>query len=804
MIELPTHVKSLNDTDNASSEYLKNVLSDFWICLVSREISLLGRKEVLTGKAKFGILGDGKEVPQVAMARAFKNGDFRTGYYRDQTFMLAAGLLDVEGFFYQLYADTENDKQSGGRQMNCHFATPFVDDQGAWLKHTDMKNVSSDISCTAGQMARGLGLALASKKYRQLKNDPNGQFSKDGNEVVFTTIGDASTSEGVFWETMNAATVTKVPMAVFVWDDGYGISVPKKYQTTKSSISKSMEGMLLDENGDGMHIVTIKGYDYPALVSTIDRVINKVRNEHRPALLHIKDLTQPQGHSTSGSHERYKSKQRLEWEKEHDCIAIMGQWMIDNDLIDQDGIDQMRKEAKTFVKERAAQAWENYQAPFKLHKKELVEILGGMQGEQVAAPKQKALQALNALRNLSLAEILEVAKHVQYALLSSQVDMSALQGFISKLSNLGIQKYDTHLYDEYGDSALQVPVVAKEYEGELVKETGYQILNKYFDMLFERDDRVVAFGEDVGQIGDVNQGFAGLQEKYGKERIWDSGIREWTIMGQAIGLSQRGFRPIAEIQYLDYIVYGLEPLVDDLTTVRYRSNGMQIAPAIIRTRGHRLEGIWHAGSPMGMLIHGLRGMYLAVPRNMVQAAGMYNTLIQSNDPALVVECLNGYRIREEEPSNLGSYTVPLGVPEVLTEGLDVTLVTYGSMVRIAAQAVEMLANHGISVELIDVQTLLPFDLEHLIVDSIERTNKVVFLDEDVPGGATSFMMQEVLEKQNGYQYLDAAPLTITAKEHRTPFGSDGDYFTKPNKELIFEEIYKLMHDYDPAKYTFVF
>lgn len=806
MITNPAALQVLSKSKSKNKDYIEQVLHDYWICLVSREASLLGRKEVLTGKAKFGILGDGKEVPQVAMARAFQNGDFRSGYYRDQTFMFATGLLTVEEFFGQLYADTENDPHSGGRQMNSHFATPMIDNNGKWLKQTDQKNVSSDISCTAGQMARGLGLAMASKKYRDLQIDKDKDFSDNGNEVTFVTIGDASTSEGVFWETMNAAAVTKVPMAVSVWDDGYGISVPKEYQTVKSSISKALDGMQLDENGDGMIIVSVKGYDYPELVSTYAKVISKVREDHIPALIHVQDLTQPQGHSTSGSHERYKDSARLKWEKEHDCIEVMSQWMLDNKLITQKKMDEMRAEAKEYVKSCAKNAWSSFQSGFKTKANQLLEISADLKSKRQEDVSfiESMEKDLKSLMSLNLSELARVSRKMLFGLSHDKNNLSPLINFIEELKSVAHQKYHTHLYSEGDDSAIRMPVINKEYSESPERKTGYDILNSYFDKLLERNDKVVAFGEDVGQIGDVNQGFAGLQDKYGEDRVWDTGIREWTIMGQAIGLSQRGFRPIAEIQYLDYIIYGLEPLVDDLTTLRYRSNGIQMAPAIIRTRGHRLEGIWHAGSPMGMLVHALRGMHICVPRNMVQAAGFYNTLIQSNDPALVIESLNGYRIREEEPSNLGEYTIPLGVPETIISGTDITLVTYGSMVRIAEKAVEMLADHDISVELIDVQTLLPFDLEGHIVESLKKTNRIVFLDEDVPGGATSYMMREVLEVQNGYQYLDSKPLTITAHDHRTPFGSDGDYFTKPNEEDIFEGLYNMMHENDPSSFPFQF
>lgn len=783
------------------NKFVQQAIEDLRTCLISREASLLARKEVLTGKAKFGILGDGKEVPQVAMARAFKNGDFRTGYYRDQTFMMATGLLTVKQFFAQLYADTDNDPHSGGRQMNSHYATKFIDGNGNWLNHTETKNISSDISCTAGQMGRGLGLALASKKFRQLDVQDEKTFSNNGNEVVFVTIGDASTSEGIFWETMNAAAVSKVPMLVSVWDDGYGISVPKKFQTVKSSISKALEGMLLDENGDGIYIEVVKGYEYDSLLKAYTKLSEKVRKNHIPALVHVTDLTQPQGHSTSGSHERYKTKERLEWETEHDCIEMMIKWMISNDLVTKQDVEDLKRSAKEHVKEEATKAWSEFQQPFTKQVEELKQLVAKI---TINESTQKAVTnfqtALKTSFGISLGFISKTARNLRSQLLLQNYSNEELNTFIAKINDIAHDKYHTHLYAEGNSSALNVPVVHPEFKENPTKEVGYQILNTYFDKLFARNDRAVAFGEDVGNIGDVNQGFAGLQEKYGQERIWDEGIREWSIMGQSIGLAQRGFRPIAEIQYLDYIVYGLEPLVDDLTTLRYRSAGIQKAPAIIRTRGHRLEGIWHAGSPMGMLTHALRGMYLAVPRNMVQAVGIYNTLMQADDPALVVEPLNSYRYREALPENIGEYTIPLGSPDVIVEGDDLTIVTYGSMVRIAETAVKELKEHDIYAELIDIQTLLPFDTEHSIVESLKKTNKIIFLDEDIPGGATSFMMQQVLEIQGGYKYLDETPLTVTAHEHRTPFGSDGDYFTKPNEQDVFEAVYKVMHQYDPSTY----
>lgn len=787
-------------------KYRNEVLKDFWVCCVSREVSLLGRKEVLTGKAKFGILGDGKEVPQVAMARAFKKGDFRSGYYRDQTFMFALGLCSVQEYFAQLYADPDNDPFSGGRQMNAHFATPLIDKDGQWLDHTKHYNVTSDISSTGGQMARALGIAFASKLYRESKALKGMKtFSSKGKEVSFCTIGDASTSEGVFWETMNAAGVLQVPLAVSVWDDGYGISVPIDLQTTKKSISAALDGFKRNEKGEGIHIFKGKAWNYPELVALYDSGIAQVRKEGAPALFHIQEVTQPQGHSTSGSHERYKDETRLKWEEEKDCITAMARWMVDSGIATEDQIKVIREKAKAHAKEGKDKAWKAFYEPVKMLKSEVEGILGTLAERgytELVKPGQKELKnAFNPLWN----DILEVARRT---LLKShglpQDDFSELKELVDRQYRLGERKYHTHLYSNSQSSALKVPILTKEISEDSKKLSGYQILNEFFDMKLGAHKEILAFGEDVGQIGDVNQGFAGLQEKYGADRVFDTGIREWTIMGQAIGTAMRGLRPIAEIQYLDYLIYGLQPLTDDLATLRYRSNGIQKAPAIIRTRGHRLEGIWHAGSPLGMLTHSLRGMYLAVPRDMVQAAGIYNTLLQSDDPAVVIECLNGYRLKETRPDNLGEYTVPLGVPEVLREGADLTLVTYGSCIRIAEDACVDLEEMGISVELIDVQTLLPFDLEGVILSSLKKTNRIVFLDEDVPGGATSYMMQQVLEEHDGYRYLDSEPKTITAKAHRPPYGSDGDYFSKPNREDIFEVIYKIMHEARPDEFEMSF
>lgn len=786
-----------------NSDFINEVIYDYWICCISREASLLGRKEVLTGKAKFGILGDGKEVPQIAMAKVFKKGDFRSGYYRDQTFMFALGLCKVEDYFAQLYSDPDNDPFSAGRQMNSHFATRMIDENDNWLDHTELYNVSSDISPTAGQMARAFGLACASKKYRN--SDDLGHLShlsNKGNEVVFCTIGDASTSEGIFWEVMNAATVERVPLVVSVWDDGYGISVPKKYQTANGSISRALSGFASESNEEGMDIYKVKAYDYPALCEVYEKAIDKSRQLHRPALIHVEDCTQPQGHSTSGSHERYKSKERLQWEQDYDCIVRMGKWMVENGIATEEKLAEISAEAKAFTRNAMKEAWKNFASPVKSKERELLEIFNSIVAEHNQLPETSELQKeLSTLFNPLRYELLKIARKMSNlcsGLNSQSVDN--LREWILKERDLGKSRYQTHLYSASEKSALRVPIVPAEFPEEPKMVNGYEILNKFFDTALMREPALFAFGEDVGKIGDVNQGLAGMQEKYGEHRVFDVGIREWSIVGQALGMAMRGLRPIAEIQYLDYLMYGLTPLTDDAATLRYRSFGMQMAPLIIRTRGHRLEGIWHTGSPIGMMIHALRGIYVLMPRNMTQAAGMYNTMLRSVDPAIIVECLNGYRLKEPMPTNLTEFTVPLGVPEVLSEGSDVTLVTYGSCVRIAEDAIAQLANLGISVELIDVQTLVPFDLEHNIVESLKKTNRVVFLDEDVPGGATSYMMQKVLEEQGGYFYLDSKPLTICATENRSPYGSDGDYFCKPSAEDIVEEIYLMMKEADPEAF----
>ena len=782
--------------DNLSFEKFKEeVLKDYRVVCESRETSLLSRKEVLTGKAKFGIFGGGKEVAQVAMAKYFMPGDFRAGYYRDQTFMFAGGMATIEQFFAQLYADPDlnNDPFSAGRQMNSHFATRFVDEEGNWEDLANKKNISSDIAPTSGQMPRALGLAFASKVFRDVDilHDLT-DLSHNGNEVCFCTIGDAATSEGHFWETMNAAGVLQVPLAVFVWDDGYGISVPKEYQTTKGSISKAMSGLQKKDDSNGINIYRLKGWDYAGMCEILDEAIRNIRETHVPALFHVDELTQPQGHSTSGSHERYKSRERLEWEKKWDAKKQMRDWIIANSLADDDELNEIENNAKHVVKAARQSAWNKYISPIK---EEVAATLQLLETYIVRAEKkqevQKAIKELSSLREPLRRDVMTaLASIIQSA--SPADPINEVKDFYEKLKKKNEEIFNSYLYNEGPKSALkveQVPAIIPQ-DAELVN--GFEVLNRYFDALFATDKRVIAFGEDIGRIGDVNQGFSGLQAKYGEERIFDTGIRELTIMGQAIGLALRGLRPIAEIQYLDYLLFALEPLSDDVCTTHYRTKGQQSVPLIVRTRGHRLEGIWHSGSPMGMIINSLRGMYVCVPRNMTQAVGMYNTLLMSNDPAIIIECLNGYRLKEKLPVNLLDYRVPLGVPEIIKEGTDITIVSYGSVLRIILQAVQKLDKMSISCEVIDVQTLLPFDLQHKILESLKKTNRILFVDEDVPGGASAFMFNHVMEKQGGYRWLDTSPRTLTAKEHRPSYGSDGDYFSKPNEDDIISIAQEMM------------
>ncbi len=790
---------SIQKLTSAEAAQQEEILRDFRICCISREASVLARKEVLTGRANFGIIGDGKEVAQVAMAKAWKKGDFRSGYYRDQTLMLALDLMTLDDFFGQLYGDPENDIFSGGRQMNCHFATPFIDGEGNWLDLKNRYNITSDVSPTAGQMARALGLALASKKFRALPH-LCGNLSENGNEITFCTIGDASTSEGAFWETVNAAGVLQVPLAISVWDDGFGISVPQKYQTTKESISEILSGF----NGEGGVDIHIgKAWDYPGLCRLYQDAIANMRVHHRPALFHIQETTQQLGHSTSGDHRRYKTPERLAWEEAYDCNRRMADWMIKSGIATETEIENIKAEAKQTVAEAAQRAYRHYHDAVAADRKTLTAIL---RTAQTAHPDIAALNALiselDQQRDALRFALVKIARRAAFALIGKNSPaVASLNAFIDQEQQKGERWYTEYLHSSSPKSALNIPVTPAEYSEESPLKDGYEVLNACFDANFEQIPELFAFGEDVGHIGDVNQGMRGMQQKHGIERIFDTGIREWTIMGQAIGMAMRGLRPIAEIQYLDYLIYGLPPLSDDLSTLRWRSNNQQAAPAIIRTRGHRLVGVWHAGSPMGLMLGSLRGMYLCVPRNMTQAAGMYNTLLQSDDPAIVVECLNGYRLKERQPDNIATFTVPLGVPEILREGADITLITYGSCTRVAEDACDLLAEHGISVELIDVQTLLPFDLPQTCLRSLQKTNRVVFLDEDFPGGASAFMLQQVLNHQGGYRFLDSAPLTLAAKEHRPAYGQDGDYFSKPQAEDVFESIYALMREAEPQRFA---
>jgi pyruvate/2-oxoglutarate/acetoin dehydrogenase E1 component/TPP-dependent pyruvate/acetoin dehydrogenase alpha subunit len=793
--------KTIPSNSNTSSKdaenYRQQVLEDFRICCLSREASIIARKEVLTGKANFGIIGDGKEVAQVAMARAWKKGDFRSGYYRDQTLILALGLMDLEQFFAQLYGDPYGDPFSGGRQMNCHFATPFVNEAGEYLDLKNRFNVTADIAPTGGQMARGLGLAFASKKFRE---NPAlcGDLSEQGNEVAFVTIGDASTSEGVFWETINAAGVLRVPLAVSVWDDGYGISVPKEFQTTKESISQVLHGFVADDdNGtNGISIYEGKAWDYPNLCDLYQEGIAQMRKIHRPALFHIQEVTQQLGHSTSGDHRRYKSAERLEFEEKFDCNRRMSEWMVASGLATAADIENIKTEAKREAQEAALRAHRGYHervAQIKIELTGLLEkVIATQAGTTIVA---EILAECQAKRDLLRFELVQSARRAYFSLpQKNTVEAIAIQDFIQKELSEGNQIYSDNLLSQTPKSPLKIAVEPAVYSAGSPMKDGYEVLNACFDQNFERDQTLFVFGEDVGQIGDVNQGLRGMQLKYGLDRVFDTGIREWTIMGQAIGLAMRGLRPIAEIQYLDYLLYGLSALSDDLCTLRWRSNNQQAAPAIIRTRGHRLVGVWHSGSPMGMMLGSLRGMHICVPRNMTQAAGMYNTLLRSDDPAIVVEVLNGYRLKEQLPDNIGTFTVPLGIPEILKEGTDVTIVTYGASVRIAEDAIHTLTLRGISVELVDVQTLLPFDRENICVKSLQKTNRVMFLDEDFDGGASAYMLQQVLEKQGGYRWLDAAPVTLSAKPHRPAYGQDGDYHSKPQVEDVVEAVWKMMHE----------
>lgn len=783
----------------------KEAIADYKLAVESREASLIGRKEVFMGKAKFGIFGDGKEIPQIAMAKHFQNGDWRSGYYRDQTFMMSIGQLTTQQFFAQLYAHTnvEADPASAGRMMNGHFATRYLNEKGEWLTQTDKKNSSADISPTAGQMPRLLGLAYASKLYRNNKKLSDlKDFSINGDEVAFGTIGNASTSEGHFWETMNAAGVLQVPMVMSVWDDGYGISVPQKYHTVKESISEALSGFQRTKEKSGFEIFKVKAWDYPALIATYKKAIELARKEHVPCLIHVVEVTQPQGHSTSGSHERYKSKDRLDWEKSHDCILKMREWLISEKMATPAELDELEKEAKTAAKQARDLAWKEYLADIK---KDVEEVLGLIDKIGLSSAKRDEISKLsNELRkelNPEKSHVIRVAKKVLRLLKNEGgVESQGLINWLAGKEETYAEQFNSKLYSTSKDSALNVQSIPALYSETSELVDGREVLNACFDNLLANDPRVFAFGEDVGKIGDVNQGFAGLQDKYGELQVTDTGIRETTIIGQGIGAAIRGLRPIAEIQYLDYLLYALQTLSDDLATLQYRTYGGQKAPLIIRTRGHRLEGVWHSGSPMGMILHALRGIYVLTPRNMTQAVGFYNTLLSSDDPALVIESLNGYRLKERVPDNLTDFKLALGEPEILREGTDVTLVTYGSTCRVVMEAANQLALEGIEAEVIDVQSLIPFDLPHMIVNSLKKTNRLVVIDEDVEGGASSFILQQILERDNGYFHLDAKPLTITGKNHRPAYGSDGDYFSKPNVEEIFDKVYQVFTESEPEKF----
>ena len=791
--QMESTLEAVSAQDMLSFDAFRNsVIADYKLAIMSREVSLLGRREVLTGKAKFGIFGDGKEVAQIALSKFFQKGDFRSGYYRDQTFMFALGVANVEDYFSQLYSDVNNDPYSGGKNMNAHFATAFVNEKGDWNNLTERFNISADIAPTAGQMMRGLGLAFASNCFRNAKNKEAFQhLSNNGNEVCFCTIGDASTSEGHFWEAINAAGVLQVPLAVFVYDDGYGISVPTALQTTKGSISEVLKGFQKEKNTNGIKIYTVKGWDYAALCETFEEGIRYTRDTHTPVVFHVQELTQPQGHSTSGSHERYKPLERLEWERNWDCNKQMREWLILNELATDEILQEVENDAKQMVRAAKLAAWEKYIAPIKEKIKEAVAVVQEGLHETDLNIANTLLQDLVQSKEPLKRDIFRTVNLILEKI-PAHANAAAIKSFLAKYNDAEAPFYSKNLYNEGPKSALNVSVVEAEYASEAPTINGYEVLNHYFDKLFEENPSVYAFGEDLGGIGDVNQGFAGLQIKHGIDRIFDTGIREQSIMGQAHGMALRGLRPIAEIQYLDYLLYGIQTLSDDIATIHYRTNGLQSSPVIIRTRGHRLEGIFHSGSPMGVIVNALRGMYVCVPRNMVQAVGMYNTLLKGNDPALLIECLNGYRLKEKMPSNITEFTVPLGKPEILKEGEDVTIVSYGSTLRIVEDAAARLLTMGIDCEIIDVQTLLPFDINHQILASLKKTNRILFVDEDVPGGASAYMYQHVIELQGGYRWLDVAARTLSSKAHRPAFGSDGDYFSKPNTEEIINVINEMM------------
>jgi pyruvate/2-oxoglutarate/acetoin dehydrogenase E1 component/TPP-dependent pyruvate/acetoin dehydrogenase alpha subunit len=789
--------------DISFDDFKAEILNDYKIAVKSRECSLLGRREVLTGKAKFGIFGDGKEIPQLAMAKAFQNGDFRSGYYRDQTFMMAIGELDIEKFFAGLYANTDLaiEPMSAGRQMGGHFATHSLDEHGNWKDLTKQKNSSADISPTASQMPRLLGLAQASKIYRNVSGIDTTNFSVNGNEVAWGTIGNASTSEGVFFETINAAGVLQVPMVISVWDDEYGISVHAKHQTTKENISEILKGFQRDKHTNGYEILRVNGWDYAALIETYQTAAYIAREEHVPVLIHVLELTQPQGHSTSGSHERYKTHERLEWEKAHDCNTKMREWMIANSISTDEELTNIEKEIKKEVRNGKKTSWETFLAPIKQERKTVISILDGLiNSSPNSSFISKIKSDLEAIEEPIIKNILSSArKALRYVIGENSVEKQQLANWINSYFNISQLKFSSHLHSESEKSALIIQEIKPTYDSNEMVD-GRIIIRDNFDKIFNKYPEALVFGEDAGNIGDVNQGLEGLQKKYGELRVADTGIREATIVGQGIGMAMRGLRPIAEIQYLDYVMYALQIISDDLATLHYRTKGRQKAPLIVRTRGHRLEGIWHSGSQLGGIINLVRGIHVLVPRNMTKAAGFYNTLLECDEPALVIECLNGYRLKEKKPNNFGEFKTPIGVVETIKTGCDITLVSYGSTLRIVQQAAKELIEVGIDAEVIDVQSLLPFDLNHDIVKSIEKTNRLMIIDEDVPGGASAYILNEILNTQNGYQYLDSSPKTLTAKAHRPAYGTDGDYFSKPSIEDVFESVYEIFHEVNPLDY----
>jgi 2-oxoisovalerate dehydrogenase E1 component len=800
--------KELNTTTTQLSK--EEILNDYRIACESRQASLIGRKEVFMGKAKFGIFGDGKEVAQLAMAKVFKNGDFRAGYYRDQTFMFAIGQLTLQEYFAQLYAhtDVKAEPASGGRLMNGHFGTRMLDEQGKWKDLTQSKNSSSDISPTGGQMPRLLGMAYASKLFRQNKDlHQYTTFSNKGNEVAFGTIGNASTSEGMFYEAINAAGVLQVPMLMSVWDDEYGISVPKEYHTTKGDISKVLAGFQRTQEEPGFEIFKVRGWDYEALCDTYAQAEQVCRNEHVPSLVHVVEMTQPQGHSTSGSHERYKSQERLAWEEEYDCLVKMKEWILDNQFADAAELEQIEENAREIAKKARSEAWNAFVDSMKDDHQQAIALLGeaateSTHSEQIQKIKDGLAATMNPIRSDAIKAVKKALRFLRDE--PQSATRQQLIDWAQKVGEENADRYNSHLMSQSDEAATLVEGVEVEYTADSPMVDGREILGACFDAMFSRDPRVFAFGEDVGRIGDVNQAFAGMQQKYSELRVTDTGIRECTIIGQGIGAALRGLRPIAEIQYLDYLLYAIQILSDDLACLQYRTKGGQKAPLIIRTRGHRLEGVWHSGSPIGMILNSIRGIHVLTPRNMTQAAGFYNTILKSDEPALVIEPLNGYRLKEKMPANIGEYCLPLGQPEVLREGTDITVVTYGSMCRIVMDAAQQLEELGISIEVIDVQSLLPFDLHHSIVESLKKTNRVIFADEDVPGGASAYMMQQVLEEQGGYRYLDSAPRTLAAKAHRPAYSSDGDYFSKPSAEDVFDMAYALMHEANPQDFPEIY